>query len=1072
MIRGVKKGPIAWFVDNHVAANLLMVFVLAVGALTLGTIRQEVFPDIDLDVISVTVAYPGASPQEVEEAICTRIEERVASVDGVKSVASRAAEGVGTVLLELERGVDAGRVLRDVESEVDRITTFPDDAEEPVVTRLTRRRQVVDLVIYGDATERTLKVLAERVRDDLTALPELSQAEVLGTRDYEISIEVPETNLRKYGLTLSRVADAVRRSSLDLPAGTLRTRGGEILVRTKGQRYTGREFERVVVLARPDGSRVLLGDIATVRDGFAEDAERITRFDGKPAVLLEIYRTGAQDAIEVAEAVRRYVAEHAADLPEGVRLTLWRDRTDILKARRDLLLRNARLGLVLVFGSLLLFLAPRLAFWVTMGIPVAFLGALALLPHLDVTINMISLFAFILALGIVVDDAIVVGEGVYQYLEQGKPGPVAAVLGAREMAAPVTFSVLTTIAAFVPLLFVEGTMGKFMRVIPIVVIAAFALSLLEALFVLPAHLASVPPPTGRAGPLERFRRVFGRGLSWFVRGPYAWVLERAVAWRYLTVAGFTAVFLVTVGWVAGGRIQFVFFPKVESDRVTASLVMPEGTSLAETAAAVARIEAAARQIQQEMSDGGRPLVTHVYTLVGQSAGGAGPQAGGAGGSHLAAVRLQLLPSEERSVPSSRVAARWRELVGPVAGAESLTFVSSLFSAGEPIVVRLAGDRFDTLEAAAARVKEALATYPGVTDIRDSFQEGKLEMRLRLKPAARGLGLTLSDLARQVRAALYGEEALRVQRGRDEVKVMVRYPEAQRRSLGDVEAMWVRTPQGAEVPFSEVAEVVLTRGYATISREDRKRVVDVTADVDEDVANAREVLADLAAQHLPGILSDFPGLSYTFEGQEKGRRESLESLGRGFAVALLAIFTLLAIPFRSYVQPLIVMTAIPFGVVGAIWGHVLLGLPLTILSLFGVVAVSGVVVNDALVLIDLANRSRRAGAPAARAAVEAGVRRFRPVLLTTLTTFFGLIPMIVEKSMQAQFLIPMAVSLAFGVAVSTTVTLLLVPSLYLVVEDLVGLVRAATGSRLAARLPSRLAGQDDRSTGLTPFGPGG
>ncbi|GAB6063751.1 efflux RND transporter permease subunit [Deferrisoma palaeochoriense] len=1044
MIPGVKRGPIAWFVENHVAANLLMIFVLAAGALTLGTIRQEVFPDIELDAISITVAYPGASPEEVEEAICTRIEERVASVEGVKSITSRAAEGVGTVTLELERGADSFRVLRDVESEVDRITTFPDDAEEPVVTEVTRRRQVVDLVIYGEVPERTLKVLAERVRDDLTALPNISQVEVLGTRDYEISVEVPEATLRRYGITLSQVADAVRRSSLDLPAGTLRTRGGEILVRTKGQRYTGREFEDVVVLARPDGTRVTLGEIARIRDGFDEDAERITRFDGKPAALLEIYRTGEQDAIDVAETVKRYVAEHAADLPAGVSLAVWRDRTDILKARRDLLLRNARLGLLLVFGSLLLFLAPRLAFWVTMGIPVSFLGALALLPHLDVTINMISLFAFILALGIVVDDAIVVGEGVYHHLEEGKSGPEAAVRGAREMAVPVTFSVLTTIAAFVPLLFVEGTMGKFMRVIPLVVIAAFAISLLEALFILPAHLSSVPPPRAKAGPLERFRRLFGRGLSAFVNGPYAWVLRRAVAWRYLSVALFAAVFLVTLGWFAGGRIKFVFFPKVESDRVTASLVMPQGTSLAETAAAVARIEEAARRFRDEMTEGGRPLVTHVYTLVGQSAGGAGPQGGGASGSHLATVRLQLLPSEERDTPSAKVAARWRELTGSIPGAESLTFASSLFSSGEPIVVRLSADRFDTLEAAAARVKDALSAYPGVTDIRDSFQEGKLEMRLRLKPEARLLGLTLNDLARQVRAALRGEEALRVQRGRDEVKVMVRYPEAERRSLGNIESMWVRAPGGAAVPFSEVAEVVLTRGYATIGREERKRVINVLADVDEDVTNAQEVLSDLAARHLPGVLSDYPGLTYSFEGQEKDRRESLGSLWKGFAVALLAIYTLLAIPFRSYVQPLIVMTAIPFGIVGAVWGHVLLGMPLTLLSMFGIVAAAGVVVNDALVLIDYTNRARAAGTPPARAAVEAGVRRFRPVLLTTLTTFFGLVPMIAERSVQAQFLIPMAVSLAFGVAVSTTVTLFLVPALYLVVDDAARVARFLLG----------------------------
>jgi multidrug efflux pump subunit AcrB len=1037
----VRKGPLAWFVHNHVAANLLMVFVLAAGVMSLVGIKQEVFPEINLETISIVVPYPGASPEEVEEGICTRIEEQVASVDGVKSIRSSAREGAGTVLLELERGTDLRKALDDVKSEVDRITTFPDEAEAPVVVELTNRRQVLNLVVYGDVPERTLKVLADRVRTDLTSLPNISQVDVSGTREYQISIEVPEESLRRYGLSLGQIAGIVRSSSLDLPAGNLKTAGGDILVRTKGQRYTGREFEEIVLLTRPDGTRLRLGDVARVVDGFDEDAVQVTRYDGVPAVLLQVFRVGQQDALDVAGAVKGYIEERQGALPAGIRLGVWHDRTRVLEGRRDLLIRNGKLGLALVFLSLLLFLDLRLAFWVTMGIPISFLGAFALLPWFGTSVNMISLFAFILSLGIVVDDAIVVGEGVYAHYEGGESAFTSAVRGAREMSVPVTFSVLTTVAAFMPLLFVEGTMGKFMGTIPTVVIAVLSISLLESLFILPAHLSgmrgkhhSQDAGSRKPWPLERLRRMFGRGLMALVRGPYAWFLARAVNWRYLTVAAFLAVLLVSLGWVGAGRVKFVFLPKVESDTVKANLAMPQGSALDQTTAVVQRIEAAARELQEELTEDGQPVIEHIYALVGGQTAAGGPMGAASRGTHLGTVTLQLLPGEERSTPSAQVASLWRERVGSVAGAESLLFSSSLFSSGEPISVRLSGERFETLREAAARVRNELANYPGIKDIRDSFRQGKIEMRLKLKPAARTLGLTLSDLARQVRGGYYGDEAVRVQRGRDELKVMVRYPAEERRSLGDVEKIRVRTASGAEVPFAQVAEVELVRGYASVEREERRRVVSVIADVDEAVTNAGEVLGDLQSRFLPGLLNDYPGLAYSFEGEQKARRESLSSLWKGFAVALLAIFTLLAIPFRSYIQPLIVMSAIPFGVVGAVWGHVLMGLPLTILSLFGIVALAGVVVNDALVLIDYINRAREAGAPVRQAVLEAGVRRFRPILLTTLTTFFGLLPMILEKSMQAQFLIPMAISLGFGVVAATTITLVLVPSLYVIVED--------------------------------------
>jgi multidrug efflux pump subunit AcrB len=926
---------------------------------------------------------------------------------------------------------------------------------------LTNRRQVLNLVLYGDVPERTLKVLADRVRNDLTSLPNVSQVDLSGVRDYQISVEVSEEALRRYGLTFDRVAAVVRGSSLDLPAGTIKTEAGEILVRTKGQRYTGRDFEDILLLARDDGTYLRLGDVARVVDGFDEDAAQFTRYDGQPAVLLQVFRVGEQDALDLAATVKGYIADRESGLPEGVQMGIWSDRSRVLESRRDLLIKNGRIGLILVFATLLLFLDLRLAFWVTMGIPISFLGAFALMSQFGTTVNMVSLFAFILSLGIVVDDAIVVGEGVYAHYEEGEDAFRAAVEGAREMATPVTFSVLTTMAAFAPLLFVEGTMGKFMWVIPVVVMSVLALSLLESIFILPAHLSGMRGrhynhDGRRPWPLERVRRWFGKGLLVFVRGPYTWLLARALNWRYLTVAVFVAILLVSIGWVGAGRIKFVFFPKVESDTVTAQLTMPQGTALGQTRVQIERLESVAKQLQREMDDGGRPAIQHIYALVGGQTAAGGPVGSASTGTHLGVVTLQLLPSEERSTPAARVAARWREMAGPAAGAESLIFSSALFSSGEPISVRLSGDHVESLQAVAGRIKAELSGYPGVKDIRDSFRQGKLEMRLKLKPSARSLGLTLSDLARQVRQGYYGDEAVRVQRGRDDVKVMVRYPLDERRSLGDVESVRIRTPSGVEVPFSEVAEVDLTRGYATIDREDRRRVVSVIADVDENVTNAEEVLGDLQARFLPELMRDYPDLAYSFEGEQKARRESLQSLWRGFAVALLAIFTLLAIPFRSYIQPLIVMSAIPFGVVGAVWGHVLMGLPLTILSMFGIVALSGVVVNDALVLIDCVNRMRTAGEGARGAVMAAGVRRFRPILLTTLTTFFGLLPMILEKSMQAQFLIPMAISLGFGVVAATAITLVLVPSLYLIVDDV-----------------KRLAGVQDRPRHvLAPPGPGG
>jgi len=1052
-----RRGVLAWFAGNHVAANLLMLALLAAGILAVAGVVIEVFPEIDTDTVSIRVPYRGATPAEAEEGVCVRVEEAIASVEGIKRIRSVAQEGMGTVIAELEEDADDREVLDEIKAAVDRIETFPAETEKPVVAEGDTRRRVITLVLYGDVSERSLKELAERVRDDLTALDEISQVEVAGVRRYEISIEVSETALRRYNLSFEQVAAAVRRSSLDLPGGAVKTEGGEVLLRTKGQRYVGREFEDVVVVTRPDGTQVRLSDLGTVVDGF-EDSDTATRFDGQRAALVQVYRVGREGALDVAAATKRYIEEDLRPaLPEGVSAATWDDDSIILRQRIGLLLRNAGLGLILVFLCLALFLNLRLAFWTTMGIPISFLGGLWLLPQMDVTINMISLFAFIVALGIVVDDAIVVGENIYEYLQRGMQPLDAAIRGAREMAVPVTFAIITTVIAFAPMLFVAGNMGKVMRQIPVVVIAVLLMSLVEALLILPAHLSGGRSWLARVlglvfGPVlravERVQDRVRRGLEWVVGVPYRASLEWALEWRYATVALALASLALIAGAVGGGFVKFSFMPKIDSDNMRAFLTMPQGTPVEQTAAVLARLEAAAAQIAAEQdadtADGGPSIIRHVSTTVGQqpSTAGGGPMASrGVGGddSHVGEVNVELLGSEDRDVSSNELVNRWRELVGEVPGAVSLTFQASLFSSGDAISVQLAHRDFDTLLAAVERLKGVIAEYPGVEDIADSFLPGKKELKLQITPEGRTLGLTLADLARQVRAGFYGEEVQRIQRGRDDVRVMVRYPEADRRSLGDIESMRVRLPDGSEVPFGTVARVEEGRGYAAINRTDRRRVVTVSADVDESEANANEINADLRQTVLPRLARELPGLAYDFEGEQREQMESLGSLKLNFLVAQLAIYACLAIPFRSYAQPAIVMSAIPFGLIGAVLGHVVMGLNLTLLSMFGMVALTGVVVNDSLIMIDLINRERADGVPMEQAIRDSGMRRFRPILLTTATTFLGLSPMILETSLQARFLIPMAVSLGFGIVFATAITLILVPTLYRILEDLRGLL---------------------------------
>ena len=1039
------KGPIKWMVHNHVAANLLMMILIVGGLVMAFSINQEVFPEIELDMVQVSVAYPGAGPEEVEDGIILKIEENLSSLTGIKEIKSVASEGVGRVTAEILEGENIDLILQDVKAEIDRITTFPEDAEKSVVTKIENRREVVSIVVYGNASERGLREQAELIRDELLALPEITQVDLRGVRPYEISIDVKENTLQRYNLTLGQIAARIKQASVDLPGGTVKSAGGEVLIRTKGKRYKGPEYANVTVLEQSDGTELKLGDIADVRDEFRETDE-YSRLNGLPAAMVAVYRVGDQKPLEISGVVRDYIEMKNDSLPDSIDLAMWNDFSDIYRSRLNLLLRNALLGLILIFIILGLFLQIRLAMWVMLGIPISFLGALLIMPSLDVSINMLSLFAFILALGIVVDDAIIVGENVFTHRRMNKPYMNASVDGTIEVGRPVIFSVLTTVAAFLPLVFVSGTMGKFIKVIPFVVIPILLVSLVESLLILPAHLSfgkDTRPTFGPAAFITRVREKFGSWLEDFIAGPYRRFLSVCIKHRYTTLAAAIAILLITAGFVGGGIVKFHFMPEVDADIITATLKMPIGTPVARTADAHDLIVKKAQEVVNSYDKGrpaGKSIIRHIYSTLGTTIKSRAMGDSATSASHLSNVALLLTKAEKRGVPSADIAQKWREAVGIIPGADSVTFESSLVHFGDDINIQLAHDNYNVLASAVTKIKSALASYPGVGDIDDNYTRGKRELKLKLMPEARTLGITEEDLGRQIRAAFSGAEALRLQRGRNEIKVMVRYPEEDRKSLGDLESMRIRTRDGSEVPFSQAARIEEGRGFSEINRTDRKRVINVTASVDSKLANAKDILSDLENTMLGRLTFDYPGLVYDLEGEEKERKDSLGSLLKGFLMAQFIIYCLLAVPFRSYMQPFIIMAAIPFGFVGAIFGHLIMGFNLSILSMFGLVALTGVVVNDSLLLVNFANEKRRSGVKLHQAVMEASQRRFRPIILTSLTTSLGLTPIIFEKSMQAQFLIPMAVSLGFGILFATFITLLLIPSIYLILEDVLSLFK--------------------------------
>ena len=950
---------------------------------------------------------------------------------------TQSSEGIGTATIEVRENYEVDDVLERVRTKINAISTFPVDAEKPIISELLLKDVVTLIYLSGDMSERRVKEWSEQVKDEIQQLPHISQLETFGARDYEIAIEISEERLREYGLSFTDVSNAIRRSSLNLGGGTIRTRAEEIRVRTMGRKYTGKELSSIVVLARPEGEVITLDRLAHINDGFSEDPIAAT-INGEQAVLLIVYKTPEEDALAISKTIDHYIQDKQLQVPEGANVRVLYDNTTMLRDRIDLLLKNGLIGLIIVFLLLWCFLNAHLSFWSGMGIPISIAGALVILWAIGGTINMISLFGLIMVLGIVVDDAIVVGEAIYVHRKQGKSALKSAIDGVSEVGMPVIAAIVTTIIAFVPLFYVGGIMGKFIRIMPAVVIACLVVSLLECLFLLPAHLSHLPDPNqpdvGKKGLFRRIGRIqrfTSRWMETFVARVYLPFLSKALYWRYISLATAFAVLMLTIGLVRSGIVKFQVFPNMDGFVMTATAEFPAGTPPEITRQAIDEIETALLRLEKNTTTrSGKPLLVDRLTLVGQTLSDI-PQVG----PHYGSVQAILLESEERGIHTDELIVRWEKEIGTLPGIKSLTFSGmEAGPPGDPIEVWIQGHDMPEILAAADDLMHRLEKFDGVYQIRSDFSPGKNEMRLSLKPEARTLGLTVDDLARQVYAGYYGVEALRLQRGRDDIRVKVRYTADERSRLSDLDQVRIRTNAGLEVPLTSVADITFAPGYSTITRTDGMRRVAVSAGVDTNRANANEIFTELSIDYFPDLKKRFPGVFVALQGEKKKMRESFGSLTIGFPMAILGIFIVIATMFRSYAQPFVIMFTVPFGIVGAIVGHLLLGYDLSMMSMFGMVALTGVVVNDAIVLIERVNENFAGKMPFFDAIIRGGARRFRAIFLTTLSTVGGLTPLILETDFQAKFLIPMALSIAAGVVFATVLTLVLVPSLLAILND--------------------------------------
>ncbi len=1027
------------FARNTVFANITLVIIFLAGGMAVSSMLKETFPEFSLDTISITVPYPGADPEEVEEGVCLKIEEAIEGLEGVKQYTTTSSEGVGFAWIEVKESYDVGDVLDKVRNKVNAISTFPVDAEKPVVSEFVLRDLVSFLYLSGDMSERQLKEWAEETKDEIRNLPDISQVAVYGARDYEISIEVSEEKLQQYGLSFDMVTNAIRRSSLNLIGGTIKTREEEIRVRTQERKYSDKEMASIVVLAKPSGELITLDRIAQIKDGFIEDPSA-AEINGEPAVMLMVYKTKEEDALAIAERIKTYINDEQQRLPEGANISLIYDGTEMLRSRISLLVKNGMIGLVLVFFLLWLFLDIRLSFWSGMGIPISIAGALTILWAIGATINMISLFGLIMVLGIIVDDAIIVGESIFVHRRMGKAPLLAAVDGVSEVGMPVTAAIITTIVAFVPLAYIGGIMGKFIAIMPVVVIACLVISLIECLFLLPAHLSNLPEPVtydavtkgkNKIFSLLHINKLVSLKLEKFATDSYAPFLEKVLHWRYIAFCTAIAVMLVTIGLLQGGFLKFEVFPEVDGFVMSANVELPNGTPPEVTRAAVDKVEAALlRLTDNTKTRSGEPLLKDRYTLIGQELkdyGNFGPQYGG--------VQAILLDSESRGIHTKDLMVAWEKEVGPLGGVKSLTFSGlSHGPPGDPVEIWIQGHNMERIIAASEELMGRLHQFEGVTQIRSDYSPGKTEIRLTLKPEAHALGLTVEDLARQVNAAYFGAEAFRLQRGRDDIRVKIRYREDERKQLSSLDKMRIRTATNLEVPLRSVAEFNYDAGYNKIIRTDGMRRVMVSAGVDTNKANANEILTQLSKDYFPGLQEKYPSLQISTQGEQKKMRESFDSLKVGFPLAIVGIFVIVSTMFRSYIQFFVIFFTVPFGIIGAVAGHFMLGYDLSMMSMFGMVALTGVVVNDAIVLIDKINVNLSERMTFFEAIRKAGTRRFRAIFLTTLSTVGGLTPLILETDLQAKFLIPMALSIAAGVAFATVLTLLLIPSILVIFND--------------------------------------
>ncbi len=1024
-------GLIGYFVNNSVAANLVMGLLLAGGFIAGLGLTAQVFPTIDPGIVTVTVPYPGATPSEVEESITRRVEEAVFGIDGVKKVVSKASENSGTITIELKDFVDDAQVRDDVEAAVEGLADFPpEEAEQPEVKRADTVSEVITLFVASELGEKSLRAGAENLSEELLALPTVTLVSLVGARDYEISIEVSEEASRQYNISINEIAAAIRKSSINLSSGELRTDAGDLLLRTNNKGKSGKDFADIVLRASADGSILRLEDVAVIRDEFA-NVDLIQEYNGRKSLFVKVEKSEAEDALEIAAEVKSFLTDYQPRA--GLDIGIWEDQSEILQQRLNLLVRNGVLGFALVFLFLVIMLDLRLALWVAMGVPISFLGAFLFFEPFGVNINMISLFGLIIVLGVVVDDAVVVGENIITEQESMGPGTASTLKGVAGVSSPVTVGVLTTMAAFAPLLFVTGTFGQILGAVPIVVIVVLTISLIEVFFILPSHLAHGKPWS--RGLLASIQAAVGTKILHFRDQIMVPAVAACVKRRYLTLLGGIGFLLLAGSLISSGAVRFIFFPDLESDSIRASLKFPVGTPFETTETAARRIVSAAYKVNEEL--GG-----NAFDAISATIGGSDTSSGGPGGqrsmrtaSHIASVRIQLASEPGRALSAVALERLWRAEVGDISGVEALSFAASFFGSGPDVEFELAHQNDETLFSAVELLKSAYANLPAVYDIQDSFSIGKRQYDITLTATGEAAGLLPTDIARQLRNNFFGQEVQRIQRGRDELKVMVRYPESQRQSMRNLDNVRIHLADGTQVPLFTVASLTESRAFSSIDRVDGLRIVTVTGEVDTAIATPTQVNAQVIESILPQLTQRFPALQVNQAGQGRDEAEDMASLAQMMIIAMMTIFVLLASQLRSYTQPFVVLAGVPFGAAGAIVGHYLLGYNISFISIFGIVALSGVVVNDSLVLVDQYNRNRReTDASISEAIISASQRRFRAIFLTTATTALGLTPMLFESSTQAQFLVPMAVSLATGIVFASVIILFLIPALVVIRED--------------------------------------